>query len=294
MSDAPQQARKLLHGTPMMILALLVVLVGVPLSFMMGGKFVDLLKASGMKKNPNIDDGYVIAEFTDPADDLLRAVPDNQLYKDAALSLDIRKFSIKKVRFHPLAGVGIAPRVNLVFEFDGKLPNPHDSERKFSAAVIHVYINSPYKTSPSKRTEKVIPVSFSEDDWDYQVIIDGMHEQARIFDREGNLLGKGLGIYVNYDGDEPDVFGNGTVKNVKGTKITAALPLKLIGDPSKGEWEYYVAIGLADLQNPTMMLLSENKKEPPIFDCVLPEDSGNVRYDGEGRLQLQPLRKKGT
>lgn len=292
MSDKPQSSRKLLRGTPMMILALLIVLVGVPMSFMMGGKFVDLLTSTGMKRNPNIVGGYLISEFQDPADDLLRTVPDGTLFQDSARALDILRFSVTKVRFHPLAGMGIAPRVNLVFEFDGKLPNPQDSERKFSSAAIHVYIDAPYKSSSGRSSDKVIPVSFLEDEWDYQVIIDGMHEQARIFDREGNLLGKGLGLYVNYEGDEPDTFGDGIVRNVTGTHLTAALPMKLIGDPSEGKWSYYVAIGLADLRNPTMMLLPESGTDPPIFDCVLPEGSATVKLDEKGQLVLLPLKGK--
>ena len=138
----------------------------------------------------------------------------------------------------------------------------------------------------------VIPVSFSGDEWDYQVIIDGMHEEARIFDREGNLIGKGLGLYVNYDGDQPDVFGDGIVRNVTGTTITAALPLKLIGDPSVGEWSYYVAIGLADLTNPTMMLRPESETDPPIFDCVHPDGSTTVEFDDNGKIVLQSLKGK--
>lgn len=292
MTDKPKSSRNLLRGTPMMIFTLLIVLVGVPMSFMMGEKFVELLKSTGMKKNPNIDGGYLIAGFQDPADDLLRTVPEGALYQDSARALDILQFSVKKVRFHPLAGIGIAPRVNLMFEFAGKLPNPHDSERKFSSAAIHVYMDAPDKSSAVGLSDKVIPVSFLEEEWDYQVIIDGMHEQARIFDREGKLLGKGLGLYVNYEGDDPDVFGDGTVKNVTGTQITAALPLKLIGDPSEGAWAYYVAIGLADVTNPTMMLLPEKETDPPIFDCVQPEGSQTVKFDDKGKLVLSPLKGK--
>jgi hypothetical protein len=278
----------------MMIFTLLIVLVGVPMSFMMGGKFVDLLTSTGMKKTPNIDGGYLIAEYQDPADDLLRTVPDNSLYQDSARALDILKFSVKKVWFHPLAGAGIAPRLNLVFEFAGKLPNPHQSERKFSSAAIHVYIDAPDKSSTGGSSDKVIPVSFVEDEWDYQVIIDGMHEQARIFDRAGNLLGKGLGLYVNYEGDEPaqNVGGDGIIRNITGTSITAALPLKLLGDPSEGKWSYYAAIGLADLTNPTMMLLPQSRTDPPIFDCVLPEGSATVKLDEKGQLVLLPLKGK--
>ncbi len=294
MSEKPKHSRKLLRGTPMMIFTLLIVLVGVPMSFMMGGKFVDLLTSTGMKKTPNIDGGYLIAEFQDPADDLLRTIPDNTLFQDSSRALDILRFSVKKVRFHPLAGQGIAPRVNFVFEFEGKLSNPHHSERKFSTAAIHVYIDTPNKSSTGGSSDKVIPIRFSEDDWDYQVIIDGMHEQARVFDRAGNLLGKGLGLYVNYEGDKPEtgVFGDGIVRNVTSTSITAALPLKLIGDPSEGKWSYYVAIGLADLTNPTMMLPPGTETDPPIFDCVLPEGSATVKLDDKGQLVLLPLKGK--
>jgi hypothetical protein len=290
--DKPKRARKLLRGTPMMIIALLVVLIGVPMSFMMGGKFVDFLKTTGMKKTPNIDGGYLIAEFPDPADDLLRTVPDGALFQDAGRALDILRFSVKKVRFHPMAGAGIAPRLNLVFEFDGKLPNPHYSDQKFSSATIHVYIDAPDKSSTGGSSDMVIPVSFSGGEWDYQVIIDGMHEQARIFDRKGNLLGKGLGLYVNYDGDQPEVFGDGVVENVTGTHVTAALPLKMIGDPSEGEWSYYVAIGLVDVSNPTMMLPPQNITDPPIFDCILPDGSGTVEIGTKGKIVLKPLQTK--
>jgi len=271
-----------------MILSILVVCVIVPMGFILSGKFSHLLKSLGLETSPNYNDGYVIAEFADPADDLLAPIPGNEIYKDAANALDIRVFSVKKVKFHALSGMGIAPRFNLTFQFNGKLPNPYESAQKFSLPVIHVYIDHHGKAIEKKISKKVqfANVDFGEE-WDYQVIIDGMHDQARIYDSNGQLLGHSLGLYVNYQEDneapktqaktkqqrkpsDPDQLFSGT------TGITVGLPMKILGDPAKGQWSYHVFIGLVDLRNPSMMFTSEESPYPLIFDSIIASHDANL------------------
>jgi hypothetical protein len=264
-----------------MIVSILVVCVLVPMGFIFSGKFSRLLESLGMKTSPNFNDGYVIAEFVDPADDLVVPIPGNEMYKDAANALDIRKFAVKKVKFHALSGMGIAPRFNLTFEFNGKLPNPYESKQKFSLPVIHVYINHHGKTIEKKITKKAqfANIDFTEEEWDYQVVIDGMHDQARIYDPNGQLLGHSLGLYINYQQDKEAPKTQAKTKQQpkpstqdrpsRGTtRITVGLPMKILGDPAKGEWSYYVFIGLVDLRNPSMMFASEESPYPQVFDYI--------------------------
>jgi len=271
-----ESSKKLLAAAPMMVISIIIVAVILPMSMVIGTALLEVLQSARIKMNPNLDDGYVIAEFSDPAHDLLREVPHGEKFSGSDKALDIRKFSVKKVRFHPLSGVGIAPRLNLVFSFDTEFPNPHHSEHKFSLPVIHVYIDAPGKSSPKKTSDKTADIDFAGDGWDYQVIIDGMHEQARIFDVHGNLLDKSLGIYINY---ERENTGRRRKGRIKSTSITAGLPMEMLGDPAQGEWSYYVVVGLADLGNPSMMMPPENEDQPQIFDCVQPRGSPPLKMD---------------
>lgn len=290
MSDKNMQkkSRKLLFGLPMMIVSIVFVLLAVPIVTIFSGNISSTMKAADIKMNPNIDDGYLIAEFEDPTGDLLRKVPSGDIYKEAENALDISKFAVKKVEFRPFSGVGIAPRLNLTFEFNGKFPNPLDSEHKFSLPVIHTYINAPNRISKEISSNKTADVSFVDNDWDYQVIIDGLHEQARIFDTEGKPIGTGLGIYLDYK-YEKVVNDSGNAENIiKTTRMTVGLPIRILGDPAQGEWSYYVLIGLADLNHYSMLLPAENENEPQIFDVVMPKDAPPIEFGM--RPELMPLR----
>jgi hypothetical protein len=300
-----KKEKRLLKGTPMMLLSLVVVFVVVPMAFIKSYEFTNVMRAAGVVLNPNINDGSLIAEFEDPAGDLLRSVPEGKNFRDAAGALDIRKFAVKKVKFHPLSGIGIEPRLNLVFHFDGILPNPLQSKHGFSLPVFHVYINVPGESRhkvENKESDKTAAVLFAGEDWDYQVVVDGLHEQARIYDGEGKLMGKGLGLYIKYIEErlpETDVVGTklDVVKDKKAqppkikksTRITAALPMEILGDPSRGEWFYYVAVGLADFRSPSLMYPPLQEGEMEIFDCVLPPGAEAVKT-AQGIPELPPLK----
>ena len=110
-----EKSHRLLRGTPMMVVALFFVLIVVPMVFVMSGQAASLLQSAGIRLNPNMDDGRVIAEFEDASADLLREIPHGTSFEDASHALDIRRFSVKKVAFRPFSGMGIEPRLNLVF-----------------------------------------------------------------------------------------------------------------------------------------------------------------------------------
>ncbi len=285
-----KKPRRLLIGFPMMIISIILVLITVPMVIIFNKNISNTMKSAGIKMNPNIDDGYLIAEFEDPYGDLLRKLPLSDMYENAENALDICKFSVKRVKFHPLAGVGIAPRLNLTFRFNGKFPNPFQSENKFSLPVIHVYINAPNKISEKISSNKIVDICLVEKKWDYQIIIDGLHEQARIFDTEGKLIGTGLGLYLDYEYEKVVNDSHETENRVKSTRITVGLPMKILGDPAKGEWAYYVLIGLADLNHYSMMLPAENETEPQIFDVVLPKEVPSTEFGK--RPELFPLKIK--
>jgi hypothetical protein len=74
----------------------------------------------------------------------------------------------------------------------------------------------------------------------------------------------------------------------KNTRITTALPMKILGDPSQGEWNYYVAVGLADLRSPSLMYPPQQEGESEIFDCVLPPGAEAIKT-AQGKPELSPL-----
>jgi hypothetical protein len=278
----------------MMVLAVVVVLVLVPLVFIYAGKFEKLLSSAGVVLHPNINDGYIIAEFEDPPDDLLRVPPSDTIYKGITKALDIRKFSVKKVKYNFLSGMGIEPRLNLCFEFDGEQPNPFNSTKSFSFPVIHVYIKTPGDSLFVPRSGKSAKVNFDNDGYNYQVIIDGMHEQAMVYDNNGSFITKGLGLYLNNKSEHVDhISENETRKTTKSkivtTKITAGLPLDIIGDPEKGEWKYYVVVGLFDLRSPSLFYPGTCDSSSDVYDCILPKDHQSISIGTNGKLNLFPL-----
>lgn len=246
---------RILPYVPLFIVIFIIAAAALPFASIISNKLTGLLTAKGVRLIDNVDDGRVIAEFEDSDPQLLHPVPPylQKLGIDGHTIL-VRKFSLKKISFSKFAGAGIDARLNLVFEFQGKLPNPHELKAGFGEPVIHVYIDAPEK-SPDKtnlplRSARAASFEFGNNAWDFQVIIDGYHEQPRIFTAAGELLGTGLGMYIRAD---------------KNTRMTAALPLDLIGDPSRGDWTFIVMTGLSDLQSLTMM--SPPTKEGEIGIC---------------------------
>jgi hypothetical protein len=278
MEKDASKSRPLLNAS-LMAASLVLVLVLLPAVFTGGRTFENFLRASGVKISPNFNDGYLIAEFDDPRGDVLLPLPPDTVYNDARNALDITRFAVKKVKFNALSGIGIEPRLNLCFEFNGKQPNPFEFKNKFSFPVVHVYIKTPGSNAVQNTSDKAARIDFKKDYWRYQVIIDGMHEQPRVFDNTGKFLFDGLGIYVNYEKKE---------KTIIKTRITAALPLKLIGDPAEGEWKYTVAIGLLDVKNPSMFFRTE-RDSADVFDHVSLDSSGQVEINPSGRISISPL-----
>ena len=270
-----------------MILSIVVVCVVVPMGFVLGGSFAGWLRSVGIHASPNLSDGYPIAEIAgfehvsgmtlDRAGP--RPVPD---------ALAIRSFSVKKVAFRPLSGMGIAPRLNLCFEFDGRLPDPQNSGREFSSTVIHVFLRTPHGPERAVVSDRIPAVDFAGPAWTYQVIIDGLHDQARIFDAQGTLLGRGIGLYVRHE-DSP-ARGPEDSSNGSRTLLTAALPMELVGDPSAGDWLAYVVVGLSDSRHPSMMLHSGPGGSLAVFSGAL-ADGGIPGNSGRPRLRPLLLRK---
>ena len=263
-------------GSLMMVVSILAVCVLVPMGFMAGEPFSRWLHSVGVHTSPNLAGGYPIAEF----DGFERFLPDSLPGVDlseARRALAIRRFSVTKVAFRRWSGMGIDPRLNLSFEFDGHLPDPHHSPSKFSMTVIHVYIRVPSKEPGPALSDKTAKVGFAGAEWSHQVVIDGFHEQARIFDRSGNLVARGLGLYVDREG-APNVEQSKKADAPKATtRITAALPLEYLEDPAKGDWHYYVLVGVTDSRNPSMMLHSEARDRLRLFSGALdrPANAGD-------------------
>lgn len=272
-------------GNLMMVFSVVVVLVGVPMAFVLAGSFSKWLSTAGVHANPNLAGGFPIAESA-VFERHMPASSDGAGEIENALA--IRRFSVRKVAFRPLSGMGIDPRLNLVCEFDGQLPDPHGSSRKFSATVVHVYIKVPGKKAGIVTSDKVAAVDFGADGWNYQVIIDGFHDQARVFDEAGSLVARGLGLFVDHE-FPAERGGNMPPKSqaVK-TTITTALPMRSIGDPAIGNWQYYVLVGAADSHHPSMMMHSAPDGGLAVYSAAAPGEPGRVPAAGT-RPRLQPL-----
>jgi hypothetical protein len=255
--ETQDKKKRVLPYVPLLVVVFFIAAAVLPLASIFSQKFTDLLLSKGIHHLHNADDGLVIAEFEDAAPALLRPIPpDLKKLGIDEKAIVIRKFFVKKVSFSKFAGAGIHPRLNLVFEFQGKLPNPHELNTGFGEPVIHVYIDAPGKSpgktgsNSSPSSSRVAHYDFGNTAWDFQVIVDGFHEQPRIFSAAGEFVGTGFGIYVRGD--------NNTI-------MTAALPLDLVGDPSGGEWTFMVISGLTDLQSLSMMVPPATEGEPGIF-----------------------------
>jgi hypothetical protein len=274
-------------GNLMMVFSILVVFVGVPMAFVLAGSFSEWLSTTGVHANPNFAGGYPIAEFS-VFERHLRGQASSADISEVAKALAVSKFSVKKVAFRPMSGMGIEPRLNLIFEFDGELPDPHNSSQKFSATVMHVYIKVPGKKAGTVTSDKAAAVDFGDEGWNYQVIIDGLHEQARVFDLSGSLVARGLGLFVNYEYASKSGNNQQAKRQAAKTILTAALPLESIGDPAVGTWQYYVLVGMADSRHPSMMMHSAPDGGLAVYSAAAPGEPGQVSAAG-ARPRLLPL-----
>jgi C-terminal binding-module, SLH-like, of glucodextranase len=275
----------------MLAVCVVAALLLVPLSFMLAGPFSAWLKSAGVHATPNFDDGRLIAELSD-IERSSSDVPSSGAgdTRDIERALALRRFSVKKVAFRPGSGMGIAPRVNLCFEFDGELPNPHDSAKGFSLTVLHVYIAAPGTTARPPSSSRAANVDFAGPAWTHQVSIDGLHDQARVFDNHGQLIGRGLGLYVRPERTASKGPAGGAKASVVKTRVTAALPLALLGDPDRGEWAFYVLVGIADSTHPSLMRHESPEGRLEIFSGALTDAA---QRDPAARPRLRPLLVKG-
>jgi hypothetical protein len=268
----------------MMIVAILAVCVLVPAGFMASGPFSRWLISAGIHMSPNLSGGYPIAEFTGFDRVFESAVPGVDS-SEVPKALAVRRFCVRKVAFSRWSGIGIAPRVNLCFDFDEQLPDPQNSPRGFSMTTIHVYIKVPDKPAEPALSKKAAGVDFGSPGWNYQVIIDGFHDQAQVFDSRGNLVARGLGLYLDNEKIPAAKSGSPATRS----RLTAALPMEYLGDPGRGEWQFYVLVGLSDSRDPTMMLHSPADTRPGVFCAAL---TTNPQPAAGERPRLRPLAVK--
>ncbi len=274
-----------LSANLMMILSILVVCVVVPLGFISAESFSRWLSSRGIHASPNLVGGYPVAEVSG-FDRRLKDPPAGADKAQIERALALNRFSIRRVKFNRWSGIGIAPRLNLSFEFEGQLPDPQNSAKKFSMTVIHVYMRAPGREIGSLASGRVADAEFVGPAWNYQVVIDGFHDQARIFNRKGDLVALGLGLYVDHELASAREQRAGQGNKVAKTRITAALPMDFLGDPAEGIWQYYVLVGLSDLRHPSMMLHSAGNAGPSAYCGALAKDPSSTTG---GRPGLRPL-----
>lgn len=260
----------------------LAVLVIVPLGFILSDQFSLALKSMGFRLHPNLDGGKELAEgmvFASPP--VKEAISD-----DTKADLrNMRSFALKEVVFRRFSGMGIADRLNLSFEFAGKISDPHQSSQHFSNIVIHVFFGRGEATRKSDAESPPInfPAAFREGSWQYQVIIDGFHDYPRIYDENGRLVALGLGLYLkqeNWDGKEEG-------KPVS-TRLTAALPRRLFQSLLKEPVYCYLIAGSPDLGGPGLLRLDPSGRLAE-YATYKPDEKDAVAIDDAGRPILHPL-----
>ncbi len=254
-------------AVPMMILSILAVCVVVPMGFIASDVFTRWLEAVGIRMTPNLAGGYPVASFTNFGR-LAGSVPSGMDSSEVGRALAVRRFSVSKVAFRRFSGIGIAPRVNLCFEFEGKLPDPQNSPSRFSMTTMHVYLKTSTARQSLVNSARSARIDFEEPGWDFQVIIDGFHDQPMIYDTRGTLAARGLGLYVDGGAGAGERAGSGSGASSR-TVVTAALPLDFLGDPSQGDWRFYVLVGLSDSRDPSMMLHPGPDAPPAVFCAAL-------------------------
>lgn len=153
---------------------------------------------------------------------------------------------------------------------------------------MHVYIKAPGKTADAVASDKAAAVDFGGEGWNYQVIIDGFHEQARVFDVTGNLIARGLGLFVNHEYASGRKNDPQAKRQVVKTVLTAGLPLEAIGDPAVGDWQYYVLVGMADSRHPSMMMHSEQDGRLAVYCAAAPDEQAPAQA-AVIRPRLRPL-----
>jgi hypothetical protein len=288
----------MMKNAVLLFLVALLVIVVVPGTFVAGQFLQEPLRKAGIDINENFRGGALLGDFPDQEGDLLRAMPPGSDNGGDLQSLDLVGFQVRKVAISSLAGIGIQSRLNLVFRFRGKAGNPASSDLGFSVPVMHVYMKVPGQGSPISTSDKAVDAVFEGgpsdrlSPWDYEVILDGFHGQARVFDTKGNQVGKGLNVFVaEVEGTDPAGAAAATdmgSRKVEFTDITAALPLGLTGDPAKGKWIYYVAVGIADVRSPSMMYPPSREGEPWLFDTVSDGGGAGPAFRN-GKPVLRPL-----
>ncbi|MBN2533391.1 MAG: hypothetical protein JXB88_10885 [Spirochaetales bacterium] len=262
-----------------LILGTVLILIVVPLAIPGGYLLFDYLYSTGLRINANYTGGRVLGEITDPEGDVLLQIPDSFHYKSISNSLDSTCFSVRLVRFPFPSGQGIENHLNLVAEFNGKFSDPLDLHNGFGCNVIHFYIDSPYVKSLKTNSEKAAAITFSSGSWDYQVIVDGFHDKARIYNNTGNLIREST-VYVR----EEKVPAPGLEKEkwqVKKTSVIATIPLSFSGDVLKGEWHYYALTGIADITSLSFLFAPD--KTANVYDAI------NYKKSSDAEGILTPL-----
>lgn len=285
--ESSSASREFWQGMGVMVLAVAVLAGLFSASVLLESRLRAWVKKSGIKISPNFDGGLLLARFPDQEGDLLPQGMEGTAEEDRRF--DILAFEVRKVKFLPGSGLDISPRLNLVFEFNGRLPDPAAPDRKSGLPVIHVYMDSPTKVTTTHSSDKIARVEFAEDTWDYEVIIDGEHDQARIFDGAGNFVGQGVGLYFTYDRAPPKTGARPEPGKILRTRLTAALPLAMVGDPAVGQWAFYVITGIFDPRHPSL-LHAADPEEPPFRDCVLPTEALPLLLPPSGRPRLLPVK----
>jgi hypothetical protein len=277
-----QEIKKQGRRRGMVAFAWITVLVIVPLGFMLSDRFTLVLKSLGVQLHPNLDDGKKLVEGM-----IIASPPVKEaLYDGNKADLrNMRSFAVKEVVFRRFSGVGIADRLNLSFEFNGKLSDPQQSSQHFSNIAIHVFFGGGItEKEPAAASSPIIPpVAFQEGPWQYQVIIDGFHDLPRIYDKNGQLIALGLGLYLKWE--NRDGKGDGKVVS---TRLTAALPRSMFRSLLKKPMRFYIIAGAPDLRSPCLLRLDESGRLAD-YATYGTDEKDTVAIDGAGRPILHPL-----
>lgn len=197
--------------TPLMLLAIALILLGIPALGVGGVVLLNRLYSRGFTINENYSGGKLVGSWEDMKDDL--APLPAGLPSNAPGSLDVVRFTARTQEFTPWAGLGMEPRLNLIFDFKGTLVNEAMSSVGFSLPVIRVEMEGP---AAGERLT---------------VIMDGFHNQARIYRADGSYAAEGIDLYVDDTNIEK---GPNQKPVVSGDRVVASLPLAVF--PRGAAW----------------------------------------------------------
>jgi len=242
-----------------------------------------------VKPAENFSGGKTIAIFNDPPNDLIRPINYHFISHNQINELDFLSLRISKLEFSKLSALDMPTRINFIFTFNAPLMRTYNKQDEYSLPLIYLLIDSPYISHPPNKEDPLYKLNGP--DWDFKIVIGGHFKEAQIYRYDGVHLKNSLPVYRGIK--EPIIYGIiPETKNqfeLQRHIIMAAIPIEIIGDMSKGDWNIYAFNMINNPSNPGTPLLSEQADIPSLCDIIYPESLLNINLAYGSRPQILPL-----